>query len=195
MFKMTNLKLEKIKMLSSFDTDRYRLVGIKFLNSYDNSGRNSKDSVYVYKCLRSKELVEGDIVLVPVYNDFQYVLAKVVFCDIEEAENIVKNKVLINDIYDSAVSKLEEQDGNLRSVVYGLGKETEGQFKEYRDELERESQIEEIKAQLKKRAETAREISLYTALAQHDPMMQSLLDQLSDITGDNLLPDNTNEDK
>ena len=73
--------------------------------------------------------------LVPVYNDFQYVLAKVVFCDIEEAENIVKNKVLINDIYDSVVSKLEEQDGNLRPVVYGLGKETEGQFKEYRDEL------------------------------------------------------------
>ena len=182
-------------MLSNFDTDRYRLVGIKFLNSYDNSGRNTRDSIYVYKCLRSKELVEGDIVLVPVYSDLQYVLAKVVFCDIEEAENIVKNKVLINDIYDSVVSKLEEQDGNLRSVVYGLGKETEGQFKEYRDELERESQIEEIKAQLKKRAETAREISLYTALAQHDPMMQSLLDQLSDITGDNLLPDNTNEDK
>ena len=195
MFKMTNLKLEKIKMLSNFDTDRYRLVGIKFLNSYDNSGRNTRDSIYVYKCLRSKELVEGDIVLVPVYSDFQYVLAKVVFCDIEEVESIVKNKVLINDIYDSVISKLEEQDGSLRSVVYGLGKETEGQFKEYRDELERESQIRDIKAQLEKRAETAREISLYTALAQHDPMMQSLLDQLSDITGDSFLLESGESDE
>lgn len=192
---MTNLKLEKIKMLSNFDMDRYRLVGIKFLNSYDNPGRNTRDNIYVYKCLRSKELVEGDIVLVPVYSDFQYVLAKVVFCDIEEAENIVKNKVLIDDIYDSVISKLEEHDGSLRSVVYGLGKETEGQFKEYRDELERESQVEEIKAQLKKRAETAREISLYTALAQHDPMMQSLLDQLSDITGDNFLLESGESDE
>lgn len=174
-------------MLSSFDMDRYRLVGIKFLNTYDNSGRNTKDNIYVYRCLRSKVLSEGDIVLVPVYSDFQYVLAKVVFYDIEEAENIIKNKRLIEGVYDSVISKLEERDGDLRSVVYNLGRETEGQFKEYRDELERESQIEEIKAQLKKRAETAREISLYTALAQHDPMMQSLLDQLSDITGDNLL--------
>lgn len=182
-------------MLSSFDMDRYRLVGIKFLNTYDNSGRNTKDNIYIYRCLRSKDLVEGDIVLVPVYSDFQYVLAKVVFCDIEEAENIIKNKRLIEGMYDSIISKLEERDGDLRSVVYNLGKETEGQFKEYQEELERESQIKEIKAQLKKRAETAREISLYTALAQHDPMMQSLLDQLSDITGDNLLPDNTNEDK
>ena len=192
---MTNLKLEKIKMLSNFDMDRYRLVGIKFLNSYDSSGRNTRDSIYVYKCLRSKELAEGDIVLVPVYSDFQYVLAKVVFCDIEEAESIVKNKVLINDVYDSVISKLEEQDGSLRSVVYGLGKETEGQFKEYRDELERESQVEEIKAQLKKRAETVREISLYTSLAQHDPMMQSLLDQLSDITGDNFLLESGESDE
>lgn len=184
---MVNLKLEKIKMLSSFDMDRYRLVGIKFLNTYDNSGRNTKDNIYVYRCLRSKDLAEGDIVLVPVYSDFQYVLAKVVFYDIEEAENIIKNKRLIEGMYDSVISKLEERDGDLRSVVYSLGRETEGQFKEYRDELERESQIKEIKAQLKKRAETAREISLYTALAQHDPMMQSLLDQLSDITGDNLL--------
>lgn len=182
-------------MLSSFDMDRYRIVGVKFLNTYDNSGRNTKDNIYVYRCLRSKVLVEGDIVLVPVYSDFQYVLAKVVFYDIEEVENILENKILIEGMYNSVISKLEERDGNLRSVVYDLGKETEGQFKEYRDELERESQINEIKAQLKKRAETAREISLYEALAQHDPTMRSLLDQLSDITGDNLLLDNTNEDK
>lgn len=172
-------------MLSGFDMDRYNIVGIKFLNTYVNSGRNTKDDIYVYRCLRSKVLLEGDVVLVPVYNDFQYVLAKVVFYDIEEAENIIKNKTLIEGMYDNIISKLEERDGDLRSVVYNLGKETEGQFKEYRDELERESQIEEIKAQLRKRAETAREISLYTALAQHDPMMKSLLDQLSDITGDN----------
>ena len=101
--------------------------------------------------------------LVPVYSDFQYVLAKVVLCDIEEAENIVKNKVLIDDIYDSVISKLEEQDGSLRSVVYGLGKETEGQFKEYRDELERESQIEEVRASLK-REPRQQERSLYTQL-------------------------------
>ena len=149
--------------------------------------------MYTNACARKSQ--QRDIVLVPVYSDFQYVLAKVVFCDIEEAEDIVKNKILINDVYDSVISKLEEQDGSLRSVVYGLGKETEGQFKEYRDELERESQVEEIKAQLRKRAETAREISLYTALAQHDPTMKSLLDQLSDITGDNLLVDSTNENK
>lgn len=184
---MTNLKLEKIKMLSSFDTDRYNIVGVKFLNTYNNSERNTKDNIYVYRSLRSKALLEGDIVLVPVYSDFQYVLAKVVVPNIEETEGLIKNKVLIEGMYDSVISKLEERDGDLRSVVYNLGKETEGEFKEYRDELERESQIEEIKAQLKKRAETAREISLYTALAQHDPMMQSLLDQLSDITGDNLL--------
>lgn len=184
---MTNLKLEKIKMLSSFDTDRYNIVGVKFLNTYNNSERNTKDNIYIYRSLRSKVLLEGDIVLVPVYSDFQYVLAKVVVPNIEETEGLIKNKVLIEGMYDSVISKLEERDGDLRSVVYNLGKETEGEFKEYRDELERESQIEEIKAQLKKRAETAREISLYTALAQHDPMMQSLLDQLSDITGDNLL--------
>lgn len=184
---MVNLKLEKIKMLSGFDMDRYNIVGVKFLNTYDNSGRNTKDNIYIYRSLRSKVLLEGDIVLVPVYSDFQYVLAKVVFYDIEEAENIIKNKRLIEGMYDSVISTLERRDGDLRSVVYDLGKETAGQFKEYRDELERESQIEEIKAQLKKRAETAREISLYAALAQHDPMMQSLLDQLSDITGDNLL--------
>ena len=174
-------------MLSSFDMNRYRIVGVKFLNTYVNSGRDTEDNIYVYRCLRSKALAEGDIVLVPVYSDFQYVLAKVVFYDIEEVENIIKNKILIEGMYDSVISKLEERDGNLRSVVYNLCKETEGQFKEYRDELEREAQIKEIKAQLKQRAETAREISLYTALAQHDPMMQSLLDQLSDITGDNLL--------
>lgn len=174
-------------MLSSFDTDRYNIVGVKFLNTYNNSERNTKDNIYIYRSLRSKVLLEGDIVLVPVYSDFQYVLAKVVVPNIEETEGLIKNKVLIEGMYDSVISKLEERDGDLRSVVYNLGKETEGEFKEYRDELERESQIEEIKAQLKKRAETAREISLYTALAQHDPMMQSLLDQLSDITGDNLL--------
>lgn len=190
---MTNLKLEKIKMLSSFDTDRYNIVGVKFLNTYNNSERNTKDNIYVYRSLRSKALLEGDIVLVPVYSDFQYVLAKVVVPNIEETEGLIKNKVLIEGMYDSVISKLEERDGDLRSVVYNLGKETEGEFKEYRDELERESQIEEIKAQLKKRAETAREISLYTALAQHDPMMQSLLDQLSDISGENLLLDSTNE--
>lgn len=180
-------------MLSSFDTDRYNIVGVKFLNTYNNSERNTKDNVYIYRSLRSKVLLEGDVVLVPVYSDFQYVLAKVVFYDIEEVERIIKNKVLIEGMYGSVISKLEERDGDLRSVVYNLGKETEGQFKEYQDELERESQIEEIKAQLKKRAETAREISLYTALAQHDPTMQSLLDQLSDITGENLLLDSTNE--
>ena len=190
---MTNLKLEKIKMLSSFDTDRYNIVGVKFLNTYNNSERNTKDNIYIYRSLRSKVLLEGDIVLVPVYSDFQYVLAKVVVPNIEETEGLIKNKVLIEGMYDSVISKLEERDGDLRSVVYNLGKETEGEFKEYRDELERESQIEEIKAQLKKRAETAREISLYTALAQHDPMMQSLLDQLSDISGENLLLDSTNE--
>lgn len=184
---MVNLKLEKIKMLSSFDMDRYKLIGVKFLNTYNNSGRNTKDTIYVYRCLRSKDLEEGTTVLVPVYSDYQYVLAKVVFPDIEEAEDIIKNKTLIEGMYDSVISTLEKRDGDLRLIVYDLGKETAGQFKEYRDELERESQIKEIKAQLKKRAETAREISLYTALAQHDPMMQSLLDQLSDITGDNLL--------
>ena len=174
-------------MLSSFDMNRYRIVGVKFLNNYNNSERNTKDTIYVYRCLRSKDLKEGAVVLVPVFSDYHYVLAKVVFPDIEEAEDIIKNKTLIEGMYDSVISSLEERDGDVRLIVYDLGKETAGQFKEYREELEREAQIKEIKAQLKQRAETAREISLYTALAQHDPMMQSLLDQLSDITGDNLL--------
>src|SRR5574344_2394433 len=105
---MTNLKLEKIKMLSSFDTDRYNIIGVKFLNTYNNSERNTKDNIYIYRSLRSKVLLEGDIVLVPVYSDFQYVLAKVVVPNIEETEGLIKNKVLIEGMYDSVISKLEE---------------------------------------------------------------------------------------
>lgn len=191
---MMETKLNKIKLLADFDMNRYKVVGIRFIKDYDGYNNNTSDKIYFYRCLRSKEVGEGHLVLVPVRSEKNYVLARVSVPDIESIEKYLHNKSLALSVYDNLIAVLEKSS-ELRPVVYDLGKENAGQFKEYKEELERESQVKEIKAQLKKRAESARELSLYTALAQHDPTMQSLLDQLSDITGENLLLDNTNEDK
>lgn len=190
---MIEIKLNKIKLLAEFDMDRYKMVGVQFVKDYDGYNNNTSDRIYFYRCLRSKEVGEGHLVLVPVRSERNYALAKVTVPDIENIEEHLRNKSLIQGVYDSAITVLEH-NGELRPVVYDLGKENAGQFKEYKEELERESQIKEIKAQLKKRAESARELSLYTALAQHDPAMQSLLEQLSDITGDNLLLGDGNDE-
>lgn len=155
------IELDKI----NFDIEKYNPVLIRF----------AKEGMkYVYAISKDIEVEVGDSIVVPVGGADRFSLGEVYSTIKHFDTDFIK-------IIKRFTIETKQQNRNVKCVALNLGNKYDGLLKPYFDNIEKDKKKNKIMERLEVAAEKANKMSRFQSLAESNPEIRKLLQELKEI--------------